>query len=578
MSLALATVPIPLALVVIFISFIPLIFRRRFVSRLTVLNDLSFLGAARSDSQKIQGTAVVCGGSVAGLFAARICADHFTSVIVVEPEAWLKTDSNSNTEVESRSEPLYRIGHDNVHNLINPRKRVMHYTQRHIIRVDYQAILLDILHRLFTDVEEQAALLGATPQPADWKFTPSGIPFPVPYEEYNEETMPKALFFTRPGFETLLRKLVVKHCPQVKFIHGTVDGINPSSNDRTILESVTIQDSKSEKSWQQRAALVIDATGSSQAGYVRWLEAAGFGVGSPSRSGLAGLRKAYETRRWYITSNFKVGQHLQSRLPIPGGFGQPRILFIYTSDATREDPRSFIIARSEGGVVQFAHGGAAFVERPKTIDQVQKFLASMNPRGPLPKWVHETVEMLRECEEEATHSEMRIPTCSYIQYHKASDLPSNFIAVGDSFLRLSPAMGQGVTKSAMDATTLNALLTNAVGSAHSNSEKGRVALPVTFSKDFFDIQSLRLNDIWESTKASDYGIPGTVPCKDEYLEVGSWRRRYGKYTFILSLKDIRVASRIYHVQQFLAPETDLFLPSITYKVLWHVLKTTIGLA
>lgn len=110
-------------------------------------------------------------------------------------------------------------------------------------------------------------------------------------------------------------------------------------------------------------AFLIDATGSSQAGYTRWLEAAGYGVGSPSnasssllsKSSLAGLRKAYETRRWYITSCFKVGRDLQRQLPIPGGFGQPRILFIYTSDATREDPRSFLMARCEGdaGTVSF---------------------------------------------------------------------------------------------------------------------------------------------------------------------------------------------------------------------------------
>lgn len=234
--------------------------------------------------------------SVAGLFSARICNDHFTSVVVVEPEAWLNADSSSDAEVESSSEPKYRISEDNVRNLINPRKRVMHYPQRHSMltlyivlirhgadtlstRADYQAILLQILHRLFPDIEEEAALLGATyvftafptlprspselrlqprPQPADWKFTPSGIPFPFPREEFNEETMPRALFLTRHGFETLLRKLVVKHCPQVKFVNGTVEGINPSSgSDRTVLESVTIQDSRGEKSWQQDAALVV---------------------------------------------------------------------------------------------------------------------------------------------------------------------------------------------------------------------------------------------------------------------------------------------------------------------------------
>lgn len=58
-------------------------------------------------------------------------------------------------------------------------------------------------------------------------------------------------------------------------------------------------------------------------------------------------------------------------------------------------------------------------------------------------------------------------------------------------------MGQGVTKAAMEATTLNALLSNAAASTDaSQAEKKRGALPATFSKSFFEVQSRRLEDIW----------------------------------------------------------------------------------
>ncbi|KAG9013578.1 hypothetical protein FRB94_001683 [Tulasnella sp. JGI-2019a] len=559
------------------VSFLPLIFRRKLTSHLTVLDDLLLLGRTRSESDKIQGTAVICGGSVAGLFAARVCTDHFTSVVVVEPETWLNT-----TESESLPEPQYRISHDNVRNLINPRARVMQYTQQHV----YQAPSLTILRSLFPEVEEEAALLGATPQPADFKFMPSGITLPVPYEEYEEKTMPKAIFLTRGGFETLLRKLVVKHCPQVQFINGTVTEITPSAADRMVVESVTIQGSKCEKSWQQSAAIVVDATGAAQAGFTRWLGAAGYGAEVPpdpsksliDESGLASLRKSYETRRWYITSTYKICPDLQDRLSLPGGFGEPRILYTYTPDVSREDPRTFMFTRIEGDGVLLACGGWSLADRPKTVDQLQKHLASMNPRVPIPDWVHRAVDLLRECEEEATHAEIRIPTCSYIHYHKAKDLPSNFIAVGDAMLRLSPAMGQGCTKAAMDATTLNAHLSRVVVAPQNfKDEKMHSALPSTFSTDFFLTQFRRLDYLWNSTKAQDYGVPGTVPCKGEHAGVGSWRRKYGKYLFQLALKDMRVASKMYHVQHFLAPPTDLFLPSVTYQVLWHVLKTSVGL-
>lgn len=51
-----------LVTVAVLISFVPLLLRRKLVSRLTVLDDLNLLGKARSEAKKIQGTAVVCGG------------------------------------------------------------------------------------------------------------------------------------------------------------------------------------------------------------------------------------------------------------------------------------------------------------------------------------------------------------------------------------------------------------------------------------------------------------------------------------------------------------------------------------
>ncbi len=46
-------------------------------SRGTVLDELSHLGQPRAEGDKIRGTAVIAGASLAGLMAARVCADHF---------------------------------------------------------------------------------------------------------------------------------------------------------------------------------------------------------------------------------------------------------------------------------------------------------------------------------------------------------------------------------------------------------------------------------------------------------------------------------------------------------------------
>ena len=77
--------------------------------KFTVVPDLAKAGTRRA-GKLYPGTAVVCGGrcathapahcarfskarrSIGGLLTARVCADHFERVVVVEPEAWTFTD------------------------------------------------------------------------------------------------------------------------------------------------------------------------------------------------------------------------------------------------------------------------------------------------------------------------------------------------------------------------------------------------------------------------------------------------------------------------------------------------------
>lgn len=104
--------------------------------------------------------------SVAGLLAARVCADHFTSVVVVETEQWLTTEAG-----RSFREHEYRVTDDGVRIRTNPRSRVLQYTTQHCTRRDrlpfrasdlltrlvYQSMSLTILRRLFPQIETEVA-------------------------------------------------------------------------------------------------------------------------------------------------------------------------------------------------------------------------------------------------------------------------------------------------------------------------------------------------------------------------------------------------------------------------------------
>ena len=114
--------------------------KSRHIDKTTALNDLPNIGKPRSQ-KRIKGTAVVCGGrfvlnkrlfcilsdviaySIAGLWAARICADHFEDVVIVEPESWLGSE-------EGRTPPFNEAGERNSKSH-GSRTRVMQYKAAH---------------------------------------------------------------------------------------------------------------------------------------------------------------------------------------------------------------------------------------------------------------------------------------------------------------------------------------------------------------------------------------------------------------------------------------------------------------
>ncbi|SJL13861.1 uncharacterized protein ARMOST_17310 [Armillaria ostoyae] len=85
------------------------ILRHSMLRKQTCVLDLKQLGLSRNDNQKIHGTAVICGGSFAGLFAARVCHDHFDEVVIVEPEAWANDPEAKCQDAWNQAKPRSRV-------------------------------------------------------------------------------------------------------------------------------------------------------------------------------------------------------------------------------------------------------------------------------------------------------------------------------------------------------------------------------------------------------------------------------------------------------------------------------------
>lgn len=97
--------------------------------------------------------------SIAGLWTARVCADHFEDILVIEPELWTTEDKDMENLYDKNGERKDGV-------CANPRHRVVQYNSSHgkdsqlhqgysDLASGFQPIQLRGLRRLFPDFDEE---------------------------------------------------------------------------------------------------------------------------------------------------------------------------------------------------------------------------------------------------------------------------------------------------------------------------------------------------------------------------------------------------------------------------------------
>ncbi|KAK7469990.1 hypothetical protein VKT23_001425 [Stygiomarasmius scandens] len=535
-----------------FLKIIPLLFlsipllpflgrriRNYFLNKETITFDLPVLGKSRQQGEKIRGTAVVCGGSIAGLLTARVCSDHFEKVIIVEPEAWLCTEDGKRIDSWNQK---------------NKRTRVMQYYSIHGNLVPVTQCLL----RLFPDFEEESSRSGIRLPPADFKVFPGGHQILCPYDEYNG-TLPQGAQAGRRATETLIRRLTLdnKRYPNISQIPGSAIGVEVDPAKPKYLKRVIIQNSETGLKEYLDATLVIDCTGPARAG-MKHLPQAGFG------KLLEDLTASYDPQMRYATFNYKFSQEFFTKLPeetkvAPG-------LFVYKGDP-KHSQGIVAATKLEGDYVSLTCGSWGVPDLPEDLDSVRKYLASTKPTKAIPEWIWQFIDMCQQVEDTLEFSKVRAPPSFWTHYELANDLPPNWIALGDSVSRVNPVYGQGGCKAMMGIASLNTLL-------HDLNNKKVYSIPTDFSRNFFCTQAEKIKPIWMGNKMIDYAYKTTVPEKGETLEVGSYIRWYLGQVENLSVKDKQIGSVVWHGLHAIGASIDVMNPIIVGKVLLHLLTTS----
>ncbi|KAJ3737581.1 hypothetical protein DFJ43DRAFT_986982 [Lentinula guzmanii] len=490
--------------------------------------------------QKLDGTAVICGGSIAGLLAARVCSDFFKSVIIVEPEERLTGEDDS----------ARRFGWEQE----QKRTRVMQYRSLH----GFLALFYKGLRELFPDLDEQCQYSDIAIYPADRNMNFAGTPIPAPVKSYGGQ-LPKTIRCSRAALETFMRRLVLARgsYPEITQIAGTAIGVSPNTNNPSRIGRVKIRkaDGRIE---ELDASLVVDCTGIARAGF-KWLSQSGYGSSTevhPGRKQELSLRDAkisFNQKLQYSTLTYKVSPDIFSKLSLPNlenGFAE---------DNAERGRRVFGISQgNDNQVILFAGQSSDETVKFDSIHAMRELVQDLKMyKDPIPQWVFETLDILEECQPEILYSYVSCPPTTYIQYHRVESLPSNFVAIGDSTMTSKLISSQGCTKGLLGAVVLHAALSSVI----SHQE-----LPADFSKRFFKDNFNKTNIYLFSVFFTDYGIPCTTPLPGEDLRSGSLIRWYLRKILILGTKDAQAARVCWDGGNGLGTSIDIFHPWLVLKV------------
>ncbi|KAH7090028.1 hypothetical protein BKA62DRAFT_726628 [Auriculariales sp. MPI-PUGE-AT-0066] len=511
--------------------------RSRTVFRFTVIPDIPSLG---KPARRKHGTVVICGGSIGGCLAAKICSDHFTRVIVIEQEAWALSEDA-------------RHGRGS---------RVYQYTSFHGF---FQGALLNILRALFTNFDERAKQydVGIVEMNSSYWLNGRCLRFLVQRTADNSFVFPSKILSTRRSMETAIRNLV-------EYVHGTVTSLKTSPN--SSISDVDVRlgtDGGSMVNFD--CDMFIDCSGNAQAG-LKLLPRA---VPADKSALLSNIRHTYSPKIKYSTLEFPPPPNFEEDLnkitvqypferhnhPVTYPLGKyPFFLFwSYTQDI---DDRIIYACRTGTGNIVIMLGSYG-TELPCNIDQLRMFLRDA-PAGErsFPSWFFQVLDLLDPVKDDMTCTECKVDSCSRVFYERVSNaLPRNFVALGDAMMRLSPRYGEGVAQCAIGITTLDGVLRRIPEGPHDPA----------FSKSFFSLLASRAGHLWDGSRLMDYGYSTTKPVAGEKLSDGAFLRWFVSKAAAVIERDDGVNAAFNRDWNMLAPSSDMQSPSIVLKVFWNVL-------